>query len=116
MRKITGRRISRVSKADYDLLKEEGWDEFECTHGYGIFNSYYPTEFGGIVGAHIERIDVAECWDSDEDCAKHAKRYTHYSIIEDIEGIPKVFIDTPNNRKTIVNQIKQKKTSSYFLE
>ena len=43
-------RIQKVSQATYEFAKEDGWDEFECCHAYGIFDGEYPTKFGMIKG------------------------------------------------------------------
>lgn len=100
-------RIKQVSQEAYDIGYEDGWDEFECNHGYGIFDGEYPTHFGMIEGKHIERIDVMGVWKSDIDAAKHAEKHEGIKIIRDIPRLYKVFIDTPENRANIMKQIKE---------
>lgn len=100
------KRIKNVSKEAYDIGKDWGWDKFECTHGYGVFNGDYPTQYGYIEADHIEVIGIMDCWTSDIDAAKHAERYCGYKIIRDIKGIDPVFIDTEENRNKIIAQIK----------
>lgn len=102
-------RISQVSKKAYKIGVDEGWGEFECTHGYGIFDGEYPTKFGMIVGKHIERIDIMEVWKSDMTAAIHAEMREGIKIIRDIPGLYKVFLDTPENRANIMKQIKENK-------
>ena len=102
-------RIKQVSKKAYNIAQEDGWDEFECCHGYGIFDGEYPTEFGMIEGQHIERIDIMEVWDSDITAAKHAEKYEGIKIIRDIPNLYPVFIDTPENRAEIMSQIEDEK-------
>lgn len=107
------RRIKRVSKSAYLAGKEWGWGEFECTHGYGVFNGDYPTTHGYIAGDHIEVIGVMggdeTFWKYDTEAASHAERYCGYKIIRDIDGIDAVFIDTPENRKSILAQLQNKR-------
>ena len=98
-------RIKQVSQEAYDIAVEDGWGEFECCHGYGIFDGEYPTHFGIIEGQHIERIDVMGSWYSDIDAARHAEKYEGIKIIRDIPNLYKVFIDTPENRAKIMEQI-----------
>lgn len=31
-------RIKKVSQEAYEFGKDDGWNEFECCHGYGIFD------------------------------------------------------------------------------
>ena len=103
-------RIKQVSQEAYEIGKEWGWDEFECCHGYGIFDGEYPTRFGMIDAKHIECIGEMQCgktpcWDSDITAAQHAEKYEGIKIIRDIKGLYKVFIDTPENRAKILKQI-----------
>lgn len=100
------KRIKQVSKEAYNIAYEDGWDEFECCHGYGIFDGEYPTNFGVIEGLHIERIDIMQTWSSDITAAKHAEQHNGIKIIRDIPNLYKVFIDTPKNRASIMKQIK----------
>ena len=100
-------RIKQVSKKAYNIALEDGWDEFECCHGYGIFDGEYPTEFGMIEGQHVERIDIMEVWDSDITAAQHAEEYEGIKIIRDIPNLYPVFIDTPENRAEIMSQIEE---------
>ena len=106
-------RIKQVTKEAYNRGKEWGWGEFECTHGYGVFNGDYPTEYGYIEADHIEVIGEMDCdegfWERDIDAANHAERYCGYKIIRDIAGIDPVFIDTPENRAKILKQIAEEK-------
>jgi len=101
-------RIKQVSEEDYAIGHADGWDEFECTHGYGVFYSYYPTWYGDIKGAHIERIDIMAVWNSDTTAANHAEMHEGIKIIRDIPNLCKVFLDTPENREIIMKQIKEK--------
>lgn len=110
------KRIKAVSQNYYNIAKEDGWDEFECCHGYGIFDGEYPTNFGMIEGQHIERIDIMECWDSDISAAEHAERHEGIKIIRDIKGLYEVFIDTPENRKLIMEQLKEENDFEKFCE
>ena len=100
-------RIKQVTQEAYDIGYEEGWDEFECCHGYSIFDGEYPTNFGMIDGLHIERIDLMGVWDSDITAAQHAEKHEGIKIIRDIPNLYKVFIDTPENRANIMKQIKE---------
>lgn len=100
-------RIKQVSEEAYIVGFENGWDEFECTRGYGIFDGYYPTWYGDIIGEHIERIDIMAVWDSDMLAANHAEMHEGIKIIRDIPNLCKVFLDTPENRANIVKQIKE---------
>jgi hypothetical protein len=100
-------RIKKVSEEAYNIGVEEGWGEFECTHGYGIFDGDYPTHLGMLVGKHIERIDVMGVWKSDITAAAHAEDMEGIKIIRDIPGLYKVFLDTPENRESIMKQIKE---------
>ena len=102
-------RIKQVSQEAYNIGKEEGWAERECTHGYGIFESYYPTLYGDIYGSHIEAIDIMGCWESDVDAAAHVERRCKHKIIHDIAGLAPVFIDTEENRERIMLQIERSK-------
>jgi hypothetical protein len=102
-------RIKQVSQEAYNIAYEDGWDEFECCHGYGIFDGEYPTPFGIIEGKHIERIDIMEVWGSDITAAQHAEKYEGIKIIRDIPRLYKVFIDTPENRTNIMRQIREEK-------
>ena len=102
-------RIKQVSQEAYEFGKDDGWDEFECCHGYGIFDGEYPTKFGMIEGKHIEKIDIMECWNSDITAAQHAEKYEGIKIIRDIKGLYKVFLDTPENRAKILKQIEELK-------
>ena len=99
-------RLQMVSKKAYLIGKEDGWDEFECTHGYGIFDCYYPTDLGEIDGIHIEKIDLMQVWATDVTAARNAERHEGIKIIRDIKGLDEVFIDTPENRRKILKQIK----------
>jgi hypothetical protein len=98
-------RIYQVSEEAYNAGREDGWDEFECTHGYGIFDGEYPTKFGYISGKHIERVDIMNVWATDMFAANHAERVEGIAIIRDIPGLYKVFLDTPENRANILKQI-----------
>ena len=100
-------RIKKVSQEAYEIGKDDGWDEFECCHGYGIFDCHYPTKFGMIEGEHIEKIDIMECWNSDITAAQHAEKYEGMKIIRDIKGLYNVFLDTPENRAKIIKQIEE---------
>lgn len=104
------KRIKQVSRKAYQLGKEWEWGEFECCHGYGVFNWDYPTDYGMIEGDHIEVIgemDVdKEFWKLDSDAAKHYEEHYGHKIIRDIKGIGYVFIDTPENRAKIMEQLK----------
>jgi hypothetical protein len=100
-------RIKQVSKKAYNIALGDGWDEFKCCHGYGIFDGEYPTEFGMIEGQHIEKIDIMEVWDSDITAAQHAEEYEGIKIIRDIPNLYPVFIDTPENRAEIMSQIEE---------
>lgn len=102
-------RIKQVSQEAYEIGKEEGWDEFECCHGYGIFDGEYPTQFGMIDAIHIERIDDMQVWYSDLTAAQHAEKYEGIKIIRDIKGLYKIFLDTPENRENIMEQIEELK-------
>lgn len=102
-------RIKQVSQEAYEFGKDDGWDEFECCHGYGIFDGEYPTKFGMIEGKHIEKIDIMECWNSDITAAQHAEKYEGIKIIRDIKELYKVFLDTPENREKIMKQIEELK-------
>lgn len=102
-------RIKQVSQEAYECGKEDGWGEFECCHGYGIFDCDYPTHYGMIDGQHIERIDIMGVWNSDITAAQHAEKYEGIKIIRDIPHLYKVFIDTPENRAKIMKQIKEAK-------
>lgn len=101
--------ISQVSKRAYKIGVEEGWGEFECTHGYGIFDGDYPTQFGMITAQHIERIDTMSVWASDIYAASHAEKHEGIKIIRDIPNLYQVFIDTPKNRENIMKQIQENK-------
>lgn len=90
----------------YQIAKEDGWGDFECSHGYGIFTSEYPTDFGDIEALHIERIDIMEMFVSDEEAANHFEANEGIKIIRDIPNLPQVFIDTPTNRTRIMKHIK----------
>ena len=98
-------RIKQVTQYSYDIAKEDGWGEFECCHGYGIFDSEYPTHYGMIDGQHIERIDIMQSWASDIKAAQNAEMHEGIKIIRDIPKLYKVFIDTPENRAKIMKQI-----------
>lgn len=100
-------RIKHVSHEAYECGKEDGWDEFECCHGYGIFDCDYPTHYGMIDGQHIERIDIMQVWGSDITAAQHAEKHEGIKIIRDIPRLYKVFIDTPENRAKIMKQIEE---------
>lgn len=107
-------RIKQVSQEAYEIGKEWGWDEFECCHGYGIFDGEYPTRFGMIDAKHIECIGEMQCgkkpcWDSDITAAQHAEKYAGIKIIRDIPGLYKVFLDTPENRESIMEQLEELK-------
>lgn len=102
-------RIKQVSEAQWNIGWNSGWDEFECCHGYGIFEGEYPTKFGLIKGLHIERIDVMYVWANDITAAMHAEKYEGIKIIRDIPGLYKVFLDTPENRENILRQIEESK-------
>lgn len=102
-------RIEQVSQEAYDIGREDGWDEFECCHGYGIFDGEYPTHFGMIEGQHIERIDIMSVWCGDTIAALHAEKYEGIKIIRDIPKLYTVFIDTPENRANIMRQIEEAK-------
>jgi hypothetical protein len=101
-------RLKQVPEEAYNIGREDGWDEFECTHGYGIFLGDYPTRFGTIFGQHIERIDIMDVWSSDLAAAKHTEKHDGIKIIRDIPGLYPVFIDTPDNRARIMSQIRRK--------
>ena len=105
------KRIKQVSKRAYDIAKEEGWDEFECCHGYGVFNGDYPTDYGLIEGDHIEVIGEMYgdngFWKLDDDAARHYEENYGHKIIRDIDGIGHVFIDTSENRAKIMKQIEE---------
>lgn len=103
-------RIKQVSQEAYERGKEWDWGEFECCHGYGVFNGDYPTEYGLIEGDHIEVIGEMDgdegFWELDSDAAKHYEENYGHKIIRDIDGIGYVFIDTKENRAKIMKQIK----------
>jgi hypothetical protein len=111
------KRIKQVSPEAYAIAYEDGWDEFECCHGYGIFDGEYPTKFGMIEGQHIERIDIMAVWHSDTTAATHAEKHEGIKIIRDIPNLYKVFIDTPENRANIMKQIEELKneTQRYYF-
>lgn len=102
-------RIKQVSQEAYNIGKAEGFNEFECTHGYGRFEGYYPTIYGDIYGVHIEQIDAMGCWERDIDAAAHAERRCKHKIIHDIVGLDPVFIDSAENRARIMAQIERLK-------
>lgn len=102
------RRIWRVSKKAYKIGKEDGWDEFECCHGYGIFDGDYPTGFGIIEGKHIERIDIMDVWAFDEAAAADAEKRHGIKLIRDIPQLYNVFLDTPENRANIIRQLEER--------
>ena len=106
-------RIKQITKEAYDLAIEDGWDEFEATHGYGIFDCHYPTHYGMIYGQHIEKIDIMCVWSSDITAAQHAEKHEGIKIIRDIPNLYKVFIDTPENRANIMKQIEEAKKSKW---
>lgn len=97
-------RIKRVTEEAYEIIREDGFCEFVCCHGYGLFTGDYPTQRGDIEGDHIERIDVAEVWESDTAAARDAERRGYYKIIRGVRGLPPVFIDTPENRTHVLEQ------------
>ena len=103
-------RIKQVSQEAYERGREWDWGEFECCHGYGVFNGDYPTEYGLIEGDHIEVIGEMDgdegFWELDSDAAKHYEENYGHKIIRDIDGIGYVFIDTQENRAKIMKQIK----------
>ena len=103
------KRIKQVSQEAYERGKEWEWGEFECCHGYRIFDGEYPTKFGMIEGKHIEKIDIMECWNSDITAAQHAEKYEGIKIIRDIKELYKVFLDTPENREKIMKQLEELK-------
>lgn len=107
------KRIKQVSQRAYEFAKEDGWGEFECANGYGVFNGDYPTDYGLIEGDHFEVIGAMDgddgFWQLDSDAAKHAEDNYGYKIIRDIDGIEPVFIDTPENRAKILKQIEEMK-------
>ena len=100
-------RIKKVTKYAYDIAKANDCGEFECCHGYGIFDSEYPTHYGMIDGQHIERIDIMGTWMSDITAAQHAEKNEGIKIIRDIPKLYKVFLDTPENRAKIMKQIEE---------
>lgn len=100
-------RIKQVTQYAYNIAEEDGWEEFECCHGYGIFDGEYPTHYGMIDGQHIERIDIMQSWASDIKAAQHAEMHEGIKIIRDIPKLYKVFIDTPENRAKIMAQIEE---------
>lgn len=100
-------KIKQVSQEVYEFAQEEGWGEFECCNGYGVFDCGYPTRFGMIRGKHIEKIDLMNVWSSDITAATHAEKHNGIKIIRDIPNLYKVFIDTPENREQIMEQIKK---------
>ena len=103
------KRIKQVTQEAYDIGYEEGWEEFKCCHGYGIFDGEYPTEFGMIEGQYIAKIDLMEVWDSDITAAQHAEEHEGIKIIRDVPNLYHVFIDTPENRANIMKQIREVK-------
>jgi len=107
------KRIKQITKEAYDLAIEDGWDEFEANHGYGIFDGEYPTHYGMIDGQHIERIDIMASWASDITAAQHAEKHEGIKIIRDIPNLYKVFLDTPENRANIMKQIEEAKKSKW---
>ena len=100
------KRIKQVSREAYLIGKEWEWGEFECCHGYGVFNGDCPTDYGYIEADHIETIGDMDVWHDAEAAAAHAERYCNMKIIRDIPGIPLLFLDTPENRAKIMQQIK----------
>lgn len=94
-------RIKEVSKEAYEIGINEGWGEYESTHGYGIFDGEYESGFGPIYAKHIEKIDVMGVWESDEEAAIHFEKNEKIKIIRDFPSVPYVFIDTEETRQKI---------------
>lgn len=110
--------IPEITLSSYIYGREAEWGEFECAHGYGVFNGDYPAtngDYGYIKGDHIEVIDEMAVdksfWESDIEAAKHYEEHEEVKIIRDIPGIDAVFIDTPENRKKITEQLERLKPS-----
>lgn len=110
------KRIKQVSKEAYLRGKEWEWGEFECCHGYGVFNGDCPTEYGLIEADHIEVIGDMDAWDDAEAAASHAERYCKMKIIRDIPGLPHLFLDNEQNRASILRQIAEANNQdNYFI-
>lgn len=91
-------------------VKEEalldGWDASEVEKGYAIFDG------SGLGGAsHIEKIDMLDAFESDEEAAEYAEKHDGVKIIHDLpDCIPEEervnCIDTEENREIIRQFIK----------
>ena len=92
----------------FALADSNGWGDFECQHGYGLFSSEYPTEYGDIEALHIEAIDILGLFDSDEEAAEQAIKEIGVAIIKDVPLLAEVFIDSPENREMIFRQINRR--------
>lgn len=97
-------RIKQVTREAYELAQEDGWGEFECCHGYGLFSGEYPTIRGMIDADHVERIDIMNAWAGDTLAARDAEKRGYCRIIRDVRGLYPVFIDTPENRRRVLEQ------------
>lgn len=82
---------------------ENGWNEEDARRGYVICVSDY-----GNGAEHIEKIDIMDIFEDDEEAAEQAEK-DGIKIIHDIE-LPEehqaAYIDTPENRELLKSLIK----------
>lgn len=81
---------------------DNGWNEEDARRGYAIFVSDY-----GNGAEHIEKIDIMDVFEDDEEAAEQAEK-DGIKIIHDIE-LPEehqaAYIDTPENRELLKSLI-----------
>lgn len=81
---------------------ENGWNEEDARRGYAICMSDY-----GNGAEHIEKIDIMDVFEDDEEAAEQAEK-DGIKIIHDIE-LPEehqaAYIDTPENRELLKSLI-----------
>lgn len=81
---------------------ENGWNEEDARRGYAICVSDY-----GNGAEHIEKIDIMDVFEDDEEAAEQAEK-DGIKIIHDIE-LPEehraAYIDTPENRELLKSLI-----------
>ena len=99
-----------------ELINEaiyEGWDALEARNGWFVATDNVLRFKHGVEIylsediTHIEKIDVMEVFESDEEAAKEAERNCKLAIIRDIPELPQIYVDNIVNRRIINKAMKQ---------
>lgn len=90
-----------------------GWDALEARNGWFVATDNVLRFKNGTEVyltdsiTHIEKIDMMDVFESDEEAAREAERNCKIAIIREYPELPSIYIESPSNRKIIGKAIKK---------